>query len=290
MLDLAISIVLFHNSEKELLHVVDLINNSPLKKRIYLIDNSADDRLRKFSNLKNVEYVFLNANVGYGSGHNIAMRKAKDIARCFLIMNADVDFHPDILNKAFIFLENNPNVGLLSPQIHLFDGTCQYFCRRLPTPFDLFARRFIPAKLKPLFKKALDDYILLDRDYSKPMNIPNLPGCFMFTRMSALNEVGGFDENFFMYCEDIDLTRRLHQQYITLYYPELTIKHGLARGSYKFSKLVLYHIKSAIYYFNKWGWFFDSDRKKVNNKIQSINPKELRRGVHEINVLFKSAV
>lgn len=267
MLDISISIVLYHNDEAEVRRVINLYNQSPLKKIIYLIDNSTNDSLRTLAELENVEYVYLNNNVGYGSANNVAINKAKGFSKYHLISNADIDFDPDILKKGFEYMERNRGVGMISPQIHYTTGGLQYFCRKLPTPFDLFARRFIPGVLKPLFRTALDNYVLLYKDYSKPMNIPNLPGCFMFVRMKNLIEVDGFDENFFMYCEDIDLTRRLHEISKTLYYPQISIKHGLARGSYNFSKLVVYHIKSAIYYFNKWGWFVDNDRKKINEAI-----------------------
>jgi hypothetical protein len=128
-------------------------------------------------------------------------------------------------------------------------------------------RRFIPGFAKPLFRRFLDNYLLLNKDYSSPMNIPNLPGCFMFVRTNVLIEIGGFDEKFFLYVEDVDLTRRLHEKSITLYYPKIVIKHSLARGSYKETKLALYHIASAIHYFNKWGWFNDRERIAINNNI-----------------------
>jgi hypothetical protein len=150
----------------------------------------------------------------------------------------------------------------------------QYFCRLLPTPFDLFTRRFVPGFLQPVLKKRVDNYLLADKDYTKAMNIPNLPGCFMFFRVSSLLQVGLFDESYFMYVEDVDLTRRLHEQFKTVYYPYIEIKHGLARGSYKFSILTWYHIKSAFYYFNKWGWFIDKKRTEINKKINN-SPSEL---------------
>jgi len=107
----------------------------------------------------------------------------------------------------------------------------------------------------------------LNKDYSSAMNIPNLPGCFMFVRTNILVEIGGFDEKFFLYVEDVDLTRRLHEKSVTLYYPKIVIKHSLARASYKELKHGLYHVASAIYYFNKWGWFNDRERIAINNNI-----------------------
>ena len=70
-----------------------------------------------------------------------------------------------------------------------------------------------------------------------------------------------------MYCEDFDLIRRLHRVSKTLFYPEVTIIHDHAKESYKSKKMLFAHIKSAVKYFNKYGWFFDSERKKMNQKI-----------------------
>ncbi|WP_295667853.1 glycosyltransferase family 2 protein [uncultured Mucilaginibacter sp.] len=267
MLDIKISIVLFHTEEREVRQVLRLINKSTLRKRIFLIDNSADDTLRVLSTISNVTYIFNNANLGYGRGHNVAINNEDTPSRYHLVINSDIDFDPVSLQQAFDFMEQHDDVGMISPRILDAEGDLQYFCRKLPTPFDLLARRFIPGFFKPLFKHELDSYLLLNKDYSKPMNIPNLPGCFMFMRSDVLKNIGGFDENFFLYVEDIDLTRRLHEVSVTLYYPAITIKHYLAQGSYKFSKLVLYHIKSAIHYFNKWGWFADTSRDEINKVI-----------------------
>jgi hypothetical protein len=268
MIDLAVSVVLYNTDPEELYNLITKVNKSNLKTKIFLVDNSKTDDLRSLEAYSdNVVYIFNNANLGYGKGHNIAIKSVFNTAKYHLILNADIDFDPSILNIAFEYMEQNVDVGLVSPQIKLPNGEMQYFCRQLPAPFDLFARRFLPAPIKPLFKKRLNSYLLLDKDYSKPMNIPNLPGCFMFSRLDILREVGGFDENFFMYVEDIDLTRRMHQKSKTIYLPDIEVEHGLARGSYKLSKLMLFHINSAIYYFNKWGWLSDKQRKEINQLL-----------------------
>lgn len=265
--DLTISLVLFNTNISEVQHVITLIQSSPLKSKIFVVDNSPINILEEIAKIKDVEYIFTNNNLGYGKGHNIAINKADGISKYHLVINADVNFDPIVLKKALDYMEANPDVGMLSPRIKLLTGEMQYFCRLLPTPFDLFARRFLPGFLKPFFKNRLDNYLLLNKDYSTQMNIPNLPGCFMFMRQSILKTVGGFDESFFMYVEDIDLTRRLHEVSQTMYYPDIVIEHGLARGSYSFSKLTLYHIRSAIYYFNKWGWFNDEKRIQINKNL-----------------------
>ncbi len=89
----------------------------------------------------------------------------------------------------------------------------------------------------------------------------------MFLRVGAIKKAGFFDDRFFMYLEDTDLCRRINKVYRTVFYPYVTIYHNYGKGSYTNKKLLHYHIKSAVRYFNKWGWFNDSERKKINQEI-----------------------
>lgn len=99
-------------------------------------------------------------------------------------------------------------------------------------------------------------YSLQHSGYDKIMNPPCLSGCFMFMRLKALKENNiFFDENYFMYCEDFDLIRRLHRIGKTLYYPKVTIIHNHTKESYRSKKMLFAHIQSAVKYFNKFGWF-----------------------------------
>ena len=99
------------------------------------------------------------------------------------------------------------------------------------------------------------------------MNVPFLSGCFMFLRMTAMEKVGMFDERFFLYAEDIDMTRRMHQVYKTIFYPDTIIYHTFTRGSRKDLRLMLIHIVSTIKYLNKWGWWRDKERTRINKQV-----------------------
>lgn len=125
-------------------------------------------------------------------------------------------------------------------------------------------RRFIPGFLKGKLQLRLDQYELKHKNYDEVMEVPNLSGCFMFLRMEVLKIVGLFDESFFMYLEDTDLSRRINLQFQTIYYPKVSIIHQYEKGSYKSLKLLKYHIVSAFRYFNKYGWFFDMVRATIN--------------------------
>jgi GT2 family glycosyltransferase len=108
---------------------------------------------------------------------------------------------------------------------------------------------------------------LRDMDMSKVLSVPYLSGCFMLLRRKCLQEVGLFDERFFMYFEDLDLTRRINMRFNTVYYPRTTIIHRHEKGSYKSVWLLFCGIQSAVRYFNKWGWMWDRDRLRINETI-----------------------
>ena len=158
----------------------------------------------------------------------------------------------------------NIEVAQLMPKVFFPTGEIQYLCKLIPTPFNLIFRRFLPQSWT---KESTKKFELRDSGYNKLMNIPYLSGCFMFFRTEALKEVGLFDERFFMYPEDIDLTRRIHAKYRTVFYPEVNIIHHHAQSSYINLKMLYIHITNMVKYFNKWGWFFDKERRKVNKEI-----------------------
>ena len=263
------SIVLYHNKKEQLTKAINSFLNTDLKVKLYLVDNSSNDNLKELEQLdERVEYIFNNANLGYGAAHNIAMLKSiEDDVLYHVVLNPDIYFETGVLEKLLDYMEQNSEIGNILPQVLYPDGEVQHLCKLLPTPTDLILRRFIPSKSWK--EKRNDLYELRFSGYDKIMNVPSLSGCFMFMRVSALKKVGLFDENIFMYLEDVDLNRRLHVKYKTMFYPEVSIVHEYAKESYKSKKLLMFHIKSAIYYFNKWGWFFDKQRDKINQKCLS---------------------
>jgi hypothetical protein len=180
-----------------------------------------------------------------------------------------VYFGEGALEELYDFMEKNKDIGLVMPKILYPSGEIQYLCKLLPTPFDLFGRRFLNFQpFKNYIEKRNEIYELRFTGYDKIMEVPYLSGCFMFLRTSVLEKVGLFDENIFMYLEDTDLSRRIHKVAKTVFYPNTYIYHEYEKGSYKNWKLLTYHIKSAIYYFNKWGWVFDKERNQMNNRAR----------------------
>ena len=150
------------------------------------------------------------------------------------------------------------------PKVMYPDGDLQYTCRMLPTPLDLFAKRFLPPSLT---KKRMERYLLASHNHDMPINCPYLLGSFLLFRNKALRECGLFDERFFMYPEDIDITRRIHEKWKTVYWPGVSIIHEHAAASRKSRRMLWIHISNMIKYFNKWGWFFDKKRRRFNSRL-----------------------
>lgn len=261
------SIVLYENDEDLLQKAINSFLNTQLKVKLYLVDNSPTDSLRYLSNLDNrIEYIFNNANLGFGKAHNIALQKSIDNAIDYhLVLNPDAYFEKDVVEELYEYMQNNEDVANVIPKVFYPDGSLQYLCKLLPTPMELVVRRFISSD--KIIQKINRNYELHDFGYDKILNVPFLSGCFMLLRAEHLKEVGLFDENIFMYMEDTDLNRRLHEKYRTIFYPNVSITHVHAKESYKRKSLLITHIKSTIYYFNKWGWFFDSFRRKKNKEV-----------------------
>lgn len=265
MYDVCGSIVLYENEPEVVSRAIESFLNTDLKVFLYLIDNSPNDNLRVLANSPNVEYIFVNKNIGFGAGHNIAIKKSVYNSKYHLVLNPDIYFEKGALEKIFSFMETNSDVGLLMPKILYPDGSIQYLCKMLPTPLEIFLRRFLP--FRKLVEKRNERYELRYTGYDKIMNVPYLSGCFMFLRSNVLQEIGAFDERFFMYFEDTDLTRRIHRKYKTIFYPYVSIFHCYGKESYKKFRVLLIHIKNAFIYFNKYGWVFDKERKEINLKL-----------------------
>lgn len=263
------SIVLYNNSldllKKAIYSFISV--DKKLRNKLYLIDNSPTDKLRRLGKIdKCIEYLFNNENLGFGKAHNVALRKSIS-ERCtyHIVLNPDVCFEPESVYKLYEYMQQNLDVANIIPKTFYPDGSLQRVCKLLPSPLELIFRRLLFSQ--KLLDKVNSRYELHNFNYNQILNAPFLSGCFMFLRIETLEKIGLFDENIFMYMEDVDLNRRLHAKYRTVFYPYSNIIHVYARESKKNRTLLIRHIKSTIYYFNKYGWFFDKHRRQVNQRV-----------------------
>lgn len=258
------SIVVHNTSPKQLSKALDCLLKSKVEK-VFIIDNSPKQDLKFIvQDSEKVSYYHVK-NDGFGAGHNFAIKKAMvSGSKYHLVMNADVWWEGDVIERLEEYLNSNEDIGLISPKVFYPDGDLQYTCRLLPTPLDLFFKRFLPSKIG---EKRMENYLLKHHDHDFPLNCPYLLGSFMFFRVEALKDSGQFDERFFMYPEDIDITRRIHKKWKTLYFPEVSIIHEHQQASKKSFKMFWIHFFNMVKYFNKWGWWKDSVRKEYNKSL-----------------------
>lgn len=258
------SIVTYKTDLRELEQVIELLESANFD-CIFVIDNGRDENISKIcQNYVRVEYD-PSDNIGYGRAHNIALRKAIERgAKYHLVLNSDLKFAPEDIGSMIEYMDANPRCGLLHPRIMGLDGKDQYTVRMLPTPFDLIIRRFLPSTW---LKASRDRYLLKHIDHETKFDVAYVQGSFMLLRIDALKEQGLFDERYFMYPEDIDLSRRIAQNWSVTYFPNVKIMHAHRGASYSNHKMLMIHIRNMIKYFNKWGWLSDPQRKALNAKL-----------------------
>ena len=272
MYDFTASIVTYNTPTTDLEKIIKCFQKIKLNFKLWISDNSETDALRNFFEKINddrIEYIFNNANKGFGEGHNRIIKKVAGdpkLSEFHLAINADIYFKENTIEKIVEYMKEHEEIGQIGPKITDLEGKFSYTCRLFPTPMNLIFRRFLP------FKKIVDkmdyDYEMRWANFEEIMEVPILSGCFIFSRTAVLKEIGGFDKRYFMYMEDYDLCRQIGQKYKVIYYPEVNISHEHGKASYKSKKMMMFHIKSAIKYFNKWGWFFDKERKIKNDETR----------------------
>ncbi|MDE6538494.1 MAG: glycosyltransferase family 2 protein [Muribaculaceae bacterium] len=272
------SIVTYKTPARDLERVLESALSSPIEK-LYIIDHSPGREVESFfmdsteeassalSRLLTDGRVVYerHPNRGYGAGHNIAIRESMHSGYDYhAVLNPDIYWDDQVISVLSDYMECHPEVGMMAPKVLYPDGRLQKNCKLLPTPLDSFGRRFLP---KRLYAGRNERYELGFADFNEIMNVPYLTGCFMLIRNRALKGAGLFDERFFMYPEDIDLTRRLHKKYHTLYYPDVKIYHRLEQASGKSLKMFFIHIYNMMKYYFKWGWWIDPERRRFNRRV-----------------------
>lgn len=267
-IDITASIVLYHTDEFELKKTLNSILNTCVHLKLYLIDNSPVSLLENLSRNKQIEYIHNPSNPGFGAAHNIAIQKAINLGSSYhFIINPDIYFEGDVIKEMVKYMHSDSSIGMLMPEILNLDGTVQNLPKLLPNPWSILWRKIkFPVRS---YQKFINEYELRTIPRETIYNAPVLSGCFTLLNLKAIQEMGMYDDAFFMYFEDWDLSRRIHRKYKTIYFPNVSVYHGYESGANKSKKLFKIFVNSAITYFNKWGWFFDKDRIEINRKAMS---------------------
>ncbi len=193
---------------------------------VIVVDNCSSDGSVAYLQplFQNVHFIETEKNLGFGRANNLGINLAK--AKYTLLLNPDTILSENTLSVMRNYLENRPEAGIVGCKVINPDGTFQVACRRgFPTPWASFCKLFGLQALfphSPLFARYNQTFRSEDETY----DVDALIGAFMFCRTEALQAAKGFDPQFFMYGEDLDLCFRIqHAGWKVAYYPATTIVH-----------------------------------------------------------------
>ncbi|MDO9067388.1 MAG: glycosyltransferase [Deltaproteobacteria bacterium] len=243
---------------------------------ILLADNGSSDGtveyyLQQYPGVK----ICTNRNKrGYGANHNLNINRAR--GAYIMVLNADLKFEKNTVRDMVTFMERNPGCGVSSCRLMNWDGSgIQHNCRTFPTLVDIWARRF-PFKNKSLHAIA-DRHEMLGHDYNHDFETDWFQGSFMFFRREALEQVGGFDERFFLYFDDVDICRRIHMTgWKVMYNSQVFAHHRFHRQSANpLNRLFRVHLNSMVSYFQKYGWKIwpQPETVRTTGTVEKTEPK-----------------
>jgi GT2 family glycosyltransferase len=200
------------------------------------------------------EVVSGHGNVGFARANNLALARSR--GELHLILNPDVEMDREAIDAGLRYLLANPAVGALTPSVHGPDGERQYLVKDYPGIAVLLVRGFLPAPLQRPFRGMLHAYEMRQLDWEREQSpVALASGCFLLCRRAALDEVGGFDPQYFLYFEDFDLTLRLAKVTRIAYCPQVRIVHHGGESSSKGLRHIGLFARSAIRFFSTHGWF-----------------------------------
>jgi GT2 family glycosyltransferase len=222
-LDLSIIIVNYNVKEflQNLIHSIEKAAVN-LTKEIIIIDNASDDGSVEFikDKLPQVKLIANKTNLGFGKANNIGLKQAT--GKYLLLINPDTIVAEDTFEKMISFFESDKAVGLAGCKILNPDGTFQLACRRsFPGPWTSFTKVTGLSTLFPR-SKIFARYNLTYLDENQTYEVDAISGSFMMMRKEVYEKVGGFDEQFFMYGEDLDLCYRIQKAGYKVFYVHST--------------------------------------------------------------------
>lgn len=193
---------------------------------IFMVDNNSIDGSPAFISKKypDVKVITNDENIGFSKANNIALKQAA--GKYVLILNPDTVLEEGTFAKMIAFCENNEKVGAVTSKLILGNGQLDYACKRsFPTPSVAIPRMLGLSRMFP-GSKLFGKYNLTYLDENKTHIVDAICGAFMFIPKKVLDESGLFDEDYFMYGEDLDLCYQIHKKgYNNYYYPEVTTIH-----------------------------------------------------------------
>jgi len=210
------------------------------KLEVIVVDNASSDRSvamvkEKFG--KRVKLIVSEKNLGFAAGNNLGLKKAR--GRYILFLNSDTTIKPDALAKLIRFMDKNPGVGACTVKTMLVSGGMDPDCHRgFPTPWASLTYFLGLERLFPR-SRIFGQYHKFYLNLNKIHEIDAGSGAFLFVRREVLASVGGWDEEYFFYGEDLDLFYRIKEAgWKVIFYPQPLVKHykGASSGLRKEAK------------------------------------------------------
>lgn len=243
---------------------------------VIVVDNDSNDGSFEYIsiNFPEVIWIGLKTNAGFGKACNIGAERAS--APVLLMLNPDTLVSSDTLVKGLDFLEKHPKAGIMSPKVLNQDGSFQWQCRRsFPTPSNAF---FYLTGLYRLFPKSkkLGAYSMTWAPSDEAMKVDAVSGSCFFIPTDLYQEIGGFDESFFMYGEDLDICAQVTERGREVWYSPVTeIIHfkGKSSTQKKIATRVAFYKAMLIFskkYKKSYGSFFPTGLISVGIWLQAL--------------------
>ena len=218
---------------------------------LYLVDNASPDgtgeRLAAEDFGPCVQLICLPENVGFGAGHNTVLPLLT--SDYHFVINPDITLREPVMEGICAWLDDHPEAVMATPRMFFPDGREQILPKRKPTLLGLLARQGVPG-----LKRFGDRYAMLDEDLSRPTPIEFCTGSFFCIRTAVFRKIGGFDEGYFMYVEDADITQKARQEGLVYFLPQFFACHAWHRAPGSRLGPFVRQLRSMIRYFRKWGF------------------------------------
>lgn len=218
---------------------------------LIIVDNCSTDQTKDFIQkyYPQVNYIENTKIAGFAENNNKGVTYAN--GEYILILNPDIIIQQNSIDLLYLYLSKNEQIGIIAPQLLNTDFSIQYSMRKFISPSILFARIFTRGNDQSENSKV-KEYLMSERSFSEPTQVDWCLGAALLFRKSFYQQLKGFDENFFLYVEDMDICHRcwkLGKQVV--YLPESKMIHAHQRSSTKLNKKTLMHVRSMFYFFWK---------------------------------------
>lgn len=224
MKDLSIVVVTYKESPDVLKQCFDSVARSVgVHFELIVVDNANRASTRSLvEQYDKTIYLANPTNAGFAAAVNKGMRKGQ--GRYVLLLNPDTKFAPDTLKRMLAHLDVDTSVGIASCVIRYPDGSLQESIRRFPTMKDqVLTMLKVPHVLRT---QAIDRYMMRDADPLQTQDVDSIMGAFMFIRREVLEQVGLFDERYFIWFEEVDYCKMAHNAGWSIrHYGDVEITH-----------------------------------------------------------------